>query len=292
MNDERYWKKSLVFSTPTLIRSKHQSKNNLDKYISPRILGRLGNQMFEIATAYSLAADNNSNVVVSLKNGIYNSVDGEYSPPTNYDKNIFRHIKFVENIENYDTWNEKTFRYEPITYDFSKNLVLNGYFQSEKYFKHNRDIILNLFKPTDQIKDYIEKKYGKLLKKSVSVHIRRGDRLKLTEIMPLCSLDYYKRALLQFPDVENILIVTDDKEWAKKVFMGDKFHVIENETDYVDFYIMSMCDNNIIANSTFSWWAAWLNKNKDKMVVAPRQWYNEEVEHDINELIPKGWLML
>lgn len=292
MNDNEYWKKTLIFSQPKLIRSKHEKKNNLDKYVSPRVLGRLGNQMFEIATAYSFAADNNSNVVVSLKNGIYNSVDGDSSPPTKYSKNILRHVKIVENLENYDTWDERTFRYEPIKYDFSKNLLLNGYFQSEKYFKHNRDIILNLFKPTDEIKNYIQEKYGNILKKSVSIHIRRGDRLKLTEIMPLCSLDYYKRALLQFPDVENLVVLTDDIDWAKKVFNGSKFHVIENEPDYIDFYIMSMCENNIIANSTFSWWAAWLNKNKDKTIVAPKHWYNEEVEHDINELIPKGWLML
>jgi hypothetical protein len=291
-SQNKTWKDSIIYKKPELVRSKNTIKNNSDKYVSPRILGRLGNQMFQIATAYSLAFDNKTDVFVSLNKGIYKSIDGESAPPTRYKDNIFRHLKFIDSIENYDTWNEKTYKYEPIRHNFDRNLYINGYFQSEKYFKHNRDLILDLYKPTDFIKNYIQEKYGNLLKNSVSVHIRRGDRLNFSNYMPVTSLDYYKNALLQFPDIENIIILTDDKEWTRKVFNDVKFHLIENESDYIDLYIMSMCSNNIIANSTFSWWGAWLNKNNSKTVVAPKQWYNDHVEHDIDDLIPKGWFII
>jgi hypothetical protein len=286
------WEKSLIYGKPKLIRKQNKIKNNLDKYISARILGRLGNQMFEVATAYSLALDYNTNIQFSLENGIYNSINGESAPPTRYRNNIFRHLKFVDKLENYDTWKEKSYEYEQITYDFSKNLLINGYFQNERYFKHNRDLILDLYKPTEDITNYITEKYGHLLTKSVSVHIRRGDRTKFTNYMPICNVDYYKKSLLQFPDIENIIILTDDKEWTKRVFVDKKFHIIDNEPDYIDLYIMTMCENNIIANSTFSWWGAWLNRNKNKTVIAPKHWYNDDIEYNINELIPKGWLLL
>ena len=284
------WKDSIIYNKPQ--KAKNYKKNNLDKYVSPRMLGRLGNQMFEIATALSFAFDNNCDFVVSLERGIYNSMDGTQYPPTKYKTNIFRYIKFVEKLENFDTWHEKDYWYQKINYDFSKNLLLNGYFQSEKYFKHNKQLILDLYRPTEEVKGIIQQKYADKLKNSVSIHIRRGDRVKQASIMPLCSMEYYKNALLFFNDIENVLIFSDDIEWTKTVFKDEKFHIIENEPDYMDLYIMSMCTNNIIANSTFSWWAAWLNKNPDKIVISPKQWFSDGYEHSIDDLIPNSWIKI
>jgi hypothetical protein len=284
------WKDSLLYQRPT--KRKIEKKDNTDKYVSPRILGRLGKQMFEIATAFSFAFDNKSDFVVSLDKGVYGDVDGKPHPPTDYKDNIFRYVRFVDSIENYETWNEKSYDYQKIRHDFSKNLFLNGFFQSEKYFKHNRELILDFYKPTEQIKNTIKTKYGDILEDSVSIHIRRKDRIHFTNVMPLCSLDYYKNALLFFNDVKNVIILTDDIGWTKKVFIDKKFHIIENEPDYIDLYIMSMCSHNIIANSAFSWWGAWLNKNPDKLVIAPKEWLNKEYEYNIDDLIPESWIKL
>lgn len=284
------WKDSIIYNKP--IKKKSSKINNLNWYVSPRMLGRLGNQMFQIATAVSFAFDNNSDFVVSLERGIFKSLDGTEYPPTLYKNNIFRYIKFVDTLDNFDTWNEKNYSYEKIRHDFSKNLLLNGYFQSEKYFKHNRQLIADLFRPTDEIKRSINEKYGELLDNSVSIHIRRGDRLKLTNIMPLCDVDYFKKALLFFHDIKNVLVFSDDMEWTKKTFTDKNFHIIEGEPDYMDLYIMSMCTNNIISNSTFSWWAAWLNKNPDKLVISPKQWFADEYEHNIDDLIPNSWIKI
>jgi hypothetical protein len=120
-------------------------KDNKDKYVSPRILGRLGNQMFEIATAYSFAVDNGCSVKVTTQDGVFTSQLGETSSPLKYEHTVFRNINFVDTISDYDTWHEPTFAYTPISYKFDKNLYLQGQFQSEKYFVHNRDLILSLF---------------------------------------------------------------------------------------------------------------------------------------------------
>jgi hypothetical protein len=245
-----------------------------------------------MATAVSFAFDNGCNFVVSLERGIFKSMDGTEYPPTKYKENVFRYIKFIDKLENYDTWNEKDYSYQKIRHDFSKNLLLNGYFQSEMYFKHNRQLILDLFRPTDEIKKYINEKYGEILEDSVAIHVRRGDRVKLTNIMPLCDMEYYRKALLFFHDIKNVLVFSDDIEWTKTTFVDKNFKIIEGEPDYMDLYIMSMCTNNIIANSTFSWWAAWLNKNPDKLVIAPKNWFSDDYEHDIDELIPKSWITL
>lgn len=284
------WRDSVTYNIPQ--KNKRNKKDNLDWYVSPRMLGRLGNQMFQIATAVSFAFDNRCDFVVSLERGIFKSMDGTEYPPTNYKNNIFRYIKFIDKLENYDTWNEKDYSYLKIRHDFSKNLLLNGYFQSENYFKHNKQLILDLFRPTDEIKKYIKDKYGEMLEDSVSIHVRRGDRVKLTNIMPLCDMEYYRKALLFFHDVKNVLVFSDDIEWTKSTFIDKNFKIIEGEPDYMDLYIMSMCTNNIIANSTFSWWAAWLNKNPDKLIVSPNKWFSDEYEHNIDELIPKSWIKI
>lgn len=284
------WKDSILYNKPQ--KNKFTKKNNLEYYVSPRMLGRLGNQMFQIATALSFAFDNTCEFVVSLERGIFKSLDGKEYPPTMYKDNIFRYIKFVDTIENFDTWNEVDYNYKKIRHDFSKNLLLNGYFQSEKYFKHNRQLVLDLFRPTDDIKTKIKEKYGHLLENSVAIHVRRGDRVQLSNIMPLCDVEYYKKALLFFHDVKNVLVFSDDIEWVKTTFVDKNFHIIEGESDFMDLYLMSMCTNNIISNSTFGWWAAWLNKNPDKLVITPKKWFSDDYEHNIEDLIPNSWIQI
>lgn len=266
-------------------------KDNSDKYVSPRMLGRLGNQMFQIATAYSFAIDNNCSMKVSTKNGVFQSLTGEISDPASYKDNIFSKIQFIDMPLNFDVWKEPGFKYTPISYKFENNLYLEGHFQSEKYFAHNKQKILDLFEPTQDVKDYILSKYRELLNKNtVSLHIRRGDYLASQDHHPVCSLDYYNDCLNELSDVDSILVFSDDKDYAKKTFTQKKVTIIQDEKDYIDLYLMSMCKHNIIANSSFSWWAAWLNKNKDKKVFAPKNWFGPAlVDNNIKDLIPSNF---
>ena len=269
-------------------------KNNQEKYVSPRMLGRLGNQMFQIATAYSFAIDNGCSLKLSTKNGVYQSLDGQLGDPLEYKDNIYSKIDFIENATNCDVFKQSGFEYSPISYKFENNLYLEGHFQSEKYFSHNRNRIVELFRICENDKKYIDSKYGELLKQNtVSLHIRRGDYLLSEDHHPICDIEYYKNAINQFNNDEVFLIFSDDIDYAKKTFTEKKYTVIENEKDYIDLYLMTMCKNNIIANSSFSWWGAWLNENINKKVIAPKKWFGEALkENNIKDLIPKNWIQI
>lgn len=270
-------------------------KDNSTKYVSPRMLGRLGNQMFEIATAHSFALDNKCSMVVSETNGVFVSRTGEVSSPKKYEDNVFRKIQFTDTLSNMDVWKEQLFEYAPISYKFDNNLYLEGQFQSEKYFKHNRNSILELFSPTDEIKSYILHKYGTQFKNSVSMHVRRGDYINSQEHHPLCEISYYETALSYVDSktsIDNILLFTDDIVWAKENFTDSRIVFVEDEKDYIDMYMMSLCNHNIIANSSFSWWGAWLNTNENKIITAPKSWFGTALQHNTKDLIPLEWVNL
>ena len=173
----------------------------------------------------------------------------------------------------------------------SDNVLLSGYFQTEKYFKHRRDEIIELFRPTEEQLTYIWGKYGNL-KNTCSIHVRRGDYVKQPGNHPVCSPQYYQEAIQRMSSDTNFLIFSDDTPFCKQIFIGDSFIFIENELDYIDMYIMSMCTNNIIANSTFSWWGAWLNNNKNKVVISPSVWFGVDKPLNTNDIIPQEWVKI
>jgi hypothetical protein len=105
-------------------------------------------------------------------------------------------------------------------------------------------------------------------------------------------MDYYRNAIAEFSDDTRFLVFSDDIQWCKENFKGDNFHFIEGEKDYVDLYLMSLCNNNIIANSSFSWWGAWLNNTPNKKVIAPKQWFGKAKQLNTKDLIPETWIIL
>ena len=114
---------------------------------------------------------------------------------------------------------------------------------------------------------------------------------KSEDELHLSTLEYYKQALSKLPDINKVLIFSDDIEWCKQNFIGDRFIFIQEE-DYISLYLMSLCDYNIIANSSFSWWGAWLNQNPNKVVIAPKLWFGLKSNHNINDLIPSSWIKI
>ena len=246
------------------------------------LIGGLGNKMFQIATTYSLSLDNNDESVFEIT-----QFSNAHQPINSYTENIFRFVKFgITNCNK--TYQEPFFHYSEIPY--TTNLKLYGYFQSEKYFLHNREQILDLYAIDEKSKEEIYKKYGKFLKeKTCSIHIRRGDYLGLPEHHPICSIEYYNQAISNFDKETIFLVFSNDIEWCKKNFKGPQFIFIEGEKDYIDLWLMSLCENNIIANSSFSWWAAWLNTNPNKIVITPKNWFGKAINHNTQDLIPNEW---
>lgn len=174
---------------------------------------------------------------------------------------------------------------------------LEGYWQTEKYFLEVRETLLNDFKfrVDDKRLQDLEKN---MQFNSVGIHIRRGDYLDNVKIYGnVCNVEYYQRAIEYFYKElrEPIFYVfSDDIEWTKTIFKEENFIFIEKDlfTNYLDWYdmfLMSRCAHNIIANSSFSWWGAWLNINANRKVVAPKRWINGKRTKDI---WCKDWIKL
>ena len=256
--------------------------------ITSTLMGGLGNNLFQISTAFALSKESNQELMFGLNSVVYG-----HRPISNYFNNIMRKIKFVDNIENVESiYSEPFFHYNKI--EPQKNLKIHGYFQSEKYFVKYKKELLELFEIDKDSKSIIYNKYGNILNKNTcSIHVRRGDYLGLPGFHPTCDIEYYMSAIKYFSFDTTFLVFSDDIEWCKKNFIGENFLFIENNENYIDLYLMSLCVNNIIGNSSFSWWGAWINKNKNKKVVTPKKWFGENYNHLItDDIYCKNWIKL
>jgi len=184
----------------------------------------------------------------------------------------------------------------------SPHLYLEGYWQSENYFKDIRPYLLNEIRFENLTpKTYYYKNIIESHSESVSIHVRRGDYASnpdTTNFHGLMNKTYYLKAIqLLSSKLENpyFFVFSDDKEFVKTMFEGfDNIEFIEGLTyDYEDLYLMSLCKHQIIANSSFSWWGAWLNRNERKEIIAPKQWFHdEEMQSKTTDLIPSSWIKI
>ena len=259
-------------------------------YVVGDLKGQLGNQMFIIAATESLARDNNAKAVFP---GFHEK--NQCSLQENRKKIFFRLDDTRPKKPVEWTYSEPYFHYAKIPY--RKNMAISGYFQSEKYFAHHKQEIIELFAPSDEILSALKKKYGKIIThpNTVSIHFRdyiRDDPDR--KFHPNCTTKYYKNAISMFSSDSLFVVFSNDIPWCKKHFrsINRKFVFIEKEHFHHDFFLMSMCKDHIISNSSFSWWAAYLNKNPKKNVVAPRRWFFESFMSDWHDIYPKEWFIV
>jgi hypothetical protein len=167
------------------------------------------------------------------------------------------------------------------------NVDLYGYFQSEKYFKHIEDEIRKDFTFHQDVIESCEEILDK--QESISLHIRRGDYLHLQSFHPVPPIEYYTEALKKLPNLP-VFIFSDDPEWCSTIseFDADRFLISESNTADFDMCLMSMCNYHIIANSSFSWWGAWLAQSEK--VIAPKEWFGLSLsQHNTSDLYCDGW---
>jgi hypothetical protein len=236
---------------------------------STRLMGGLGNMMFQIASTYSVSLRDNKEMICDNRDMMI-----PHKPYTFYIDNIFRKVKFSDSLVDQKHIGECGFHYCQIP-KLDGNIKLIGHFQSEKYFMDYRNELLELFEIDDKTKNQLLEKYGNIINEDTcSIHVRRGDYLGLQNHHPAQSIDYYKNSIKIIGEEKHFLIFSDDMKWCEENFSFLKHKTfVSGNMDYGDLYLMSMCKNNIIANSTFSWWGAWLNKNENKQVVAPSKWF-------------------
>lgn len=258
-------------------------------YIMGKLIGQLGNQLFQIAATVSLALDNDATPVfpdlVQSK---------EFNIPLNYEKIFFDlNTTFQRPVE--FAYNDPYMPYRPIPY--RPNMSIQGWFQCEKYFKHHKKEILELFAPPNEIAQYLKEKYKDILSYPLTVAVHHRSYLKedpQQKAHPTLKKDYFEQAIMTFPEESLFVIFSNDIDWCKKAFadIPREFVFIEGEPHYNDLYLMSMCKHNIIANSSFSWWGAYLNLNPEKIVIAPKNWFTHTCGMDFIDIVPANWITL
>lgn len=293
--------------------------------IAVKLMGGLGNQMFQYAAARSLALEKGTWVYLD-PSFLYEDSKGRWTQ-RDYELDVFNiaykfersgRINFLRslNLNNfrkrlsdsplwflpYRNFYQPDHRFHPGLFSYPKNTYLHGYFQSEKYFlKHEAQIRKDF-----EFREPASGKNAETLERirgsfSVSIHVRRGDYVTLaaaSEFHGLMGAGYYKagaEAILRGKNEQPVFFVfSDDPEWCKQNIQlpGEIVYIDWNtgKSSFEDMRLMSSCKHHVIANSSFSWWGAWLNPSKEKIVVAPKQWFNDS--KDQTDIVPDRWIRL
>lgn len=288
-----------------------------------KILGGLGNQMFQYAATRSLAAS--KDVPYSLDVSLFSRYRLHQGFEINSIFDCTPRIATKEEIASVLKWqsseimrrllsrpdfsgfrlsswvHEPHFNFWSEFFDAPSDCYLDGYWQSEKYFENVQDIIRKDFHfrlPMSQQNILVANEIKK--SKSISLHVRRGDYVEnkiANQTHGVCSPDYYRMAIEVMARKNKnpkFFIFSDDIDWVKKNIAIEHDHDFVDHNkgteSYNDMRLMSMCQHHIVANSTFSWWGAWLNPNREKFVIAPNKWFAKS--NNAGDLIPDSWMTI
>jgi hypothetical protein len=269
----------------------------------------LGNQMFMLANAYAYSLRHKTKLTVS---GKWKELSKER--PSYWDNVLHKFKKFTYDDRKVgDVYTEPEFKYNEIP-KFATPMTLKGYYQSEEYFKDFRLHILDMFEFPEPVKEFVKDKYGMWRiddnTVTVAIHIRRGDYKKYPNVLHMQPLKYYEDAKQQMELKLGVrpryLYFSDDINWITENFVLEEQDIIvRGYKDYEEFALMSHCKNFIIANSTFSWWAAYLSYyrnqginiwkpegNTDKYIstiIAPKIWFGVRGPKDWSSIYPEEW---
>lgn len=285
------------------------------------IIGGLGNQMFQFAAARALALDRGQAIKLDtsgfenykLHQGfqLQQAFNGQFDVASKAEVNVligWQSAPLVQKILSLPMAAplrkdsliiEPHFQYWDGIRNAPKDCYLRGYWQSEKYFQDHATAIRTDFSfklPLTGENSLLAKQIDKV--NAISLHVRRGDYVKNLATLAMhgvCSVEYYNAAVEYFLSRINnpvFFIFSDDMPWVKEnLSMAAPTHYVgHNDQAYDDMHLMSLCKHHVIANSSFSWWGAWLNASPDKIVVAPKQWFAHP--RNTKHLLPEEWVKL
>lgn len=283
--------------------------------IAIKLMGGLGNQMFQYAFGRKISLDKNTKLALDLT--FFNN-QAEVDTPRHYEldcykinpKLITKQIPDSKPLlyplikRNYflHRYLEKAFPFNEEALGQPDETLFQGYWQTEKYFLNIRDVLLNDFSLAYPLSDENRAIEDSIkMQTSVSLHVRRGDYVSnanANEFHGLKGIDYYIQAVKEIKEKIGtsfkLYIFSDDMTWCKEnlsTIYEDIVYVDGDRPGYVDMWLMRQCNHNIIANSSFSWWAAWLNDNNSKVVVAPLTWFDNQ-SVDTSDIIPSAWIRI
>lgn len=266
---------------------------NSNGSVTVRLKGGFGNQLFQYASGRALASQLECPFFVDTQWFSKPNSNRKYKLPAiglNATSNDFTKGQRTSNKLASKVMGSKQHLtepadngYQPFSCQASQRIYMDGYWQSEKYFVDIRTQLLaeiNL-----ELIGEFRHATAFPSEKTVAVHIRRGDYITQDSSQAL-SIDYVNNAMAEFGNNHDFMFFSDDIDWCKETFIGNNITFANNQSDLQDLKQMSQAAHNIIANSTFSWWSAWLNKNENQRVIAPQPWTSENTHKDI---LPKRW---
>ncbi|MDC3244815.1 alpha-1,2-fucosyltransferase [Gammaproteobacteria bacterium] len=281
-----------------------------------RMVGGVGNQLFCYAYAkslqqrgYEVKIDVSTFKFSKIDNYEFDKYDIDIPISTQEENEKLYNDSFISKI----LWRfgidisakvrEKSLLFDEKLLNINDHSYVDGYFQNEKYFCDIRGILLeqiSINRPLSNFTKNIQKKINSL-NNTCSIHVRRGDMANdiNVKIHGVCSLEYYQNAIKYLENKLgkiNYFIFSDDFEWCRSNLKLDNAIFVNSEEKRIaheDIYLMSICNHNIIANSSFSWWGAWLNINDDKIVTAPKDWFSDrELKKQAAEIVPEDWIRI
>jgi hypothetical protein len=289
--------------------------------------GGLGNQMFQYAAGTALASKHGVPLFVDMHSLQSNTNETAHFTPRSAELDVFNlkmleapeellqkfqavtstlHYRIRRNISErlvrYRVFRYDSLDFPPLFETLGRYTYLDGFFQSEKFFLENKQSIRNLFTWIDPL-DPINSKLAKRIAESqaVSLHVRRGDYLKPTNAAlfgNICTLEYYNHAVEEIKSRVNnptFFIFSDDAQWTREHLQtgSDTVYIDFNtgKNSHMDLRLMSLCKHHIIANSSFSWWGAWLNPSAEKIVIAPSRWLADPAMQAV-DVVPSTWIRI
>lgn len=291
-----------------------------------KLMGGLGNQMFQYALGRRLALLNQVDLKLDLTElldrtpkanvtfrdyelGVF-QINSEIAKEK--EVRLFYHNDIISKIKRLiistKLLTEKSLNFDPNILDSGNQVYLSGYWQCEKYFEPIRNVLLSDFTLRQSFLDKLttDERIRNIKNQikttsSVSVHFRRGDYvsdLVTNHFHGTCSMSYYQNAIERIAvEIANphFFLFTDDPDWVinQKIIESFPTTLVLTSNMHLDMYLMSLCKHNIIANSSFSWWGAWLNQNEKKLVIAPKKWFADSNMNDQTiDLIPEKWIRI
>lgn len=283
--------------------------------ICVKLMGGLGNQMFQYAIAAAVAARNQAKVYVD-RSFLEKQSDGSYTQrhyalselrcqPNAAGCLLRKELQLAQKYPSLPKllpfipvpFSEESPQFQKRVSEIRRSVLFIGYWQSEKYFQDYRPNLLREFAPRHRLSNEAQviRHLIEQSPESVSIHVRRGDYVKLASAAAyhgVASLEYYQKAidLIHARTIKpSFFLFSDDPDWVAANLKVSNSHLVKYLTEIEDLTLMKICKHNIIANSSFSWWAAWLNNNPGKIVIAPKKWFS----HDKNpDLIPSSWIQI
>lgn len=283
--------------------------------IITRIVGGLGNQMFQYAVGRALSIESDQELKLDLTEmnryklrplqldqfNIQGAVAREDEVPARPRKSLVgKLVTSLKNKRRVPEVVEKSPSFDPSILKLRGPVHLSGYWQTEKYFVDYADTIrqdFSLKQPFSSEREIIHSAI-QAAERPISVHVRRGDYVSnptANSIHGTCEPEWYKQAMQKISNANEgitFFVFSDDPKWARANLPAfEKMVFVEPQSDGrdgEDMHLMAACHSHIIANSTFSWWGAWLNPRQDKHVIAPAQWFRSQA-HDARDLVPDEW---